>query len=406
MQKEGHRVKEKYLRHPMQTAKAAKAALMLRFSVWKFARHGKRRFRSDPRYDLQNVTEGFRPRLNDSKDDAILKRISVAYCAAARQQESAPLLYAATERRQRLRQGSLAPFIAALLAQDVDALGRMYRNFYRDACSTGIVGLPSGISEPYFGGTIKDMYRHFYLSHVLYRLDYWKSQTNGRFTVQELRGPGVGNPFGLVIDGTHISVGSEYSHYCAQRVAGELEPGSATIAEIGGGFGGMAYYLLRDRQNTTYIDFDAPESVALASYYLMKAFPALRFFLYGEGTLTQDAIAQADVVMLPTFALATMPAASADLTFTSYGMAELSSAAMAEYLKEICRITREGLLLIGNQRVGEMVSETIRTDHDPFKLTNTCLSGWHSHKVSGAGVGGAAGRAASTAFEQSYSRSS
>ena len=168
----------------------------------------------------------------------------------------------------------------------------------------------------------------------------------------------------------------------------------------------MAYYLLRDRQNTTYIDFDAPESVALASYYLMKAFPALRFFLYGEGTLTQDAIAQADVVMLPTFALATMPAASADLTFTSYGMAELSSATMVEYLKEICRITRKGLLLIGNQRVAEMVSETIRTDHDPFKLTNTYLSGWHSHKVSGAGVGGAAGRAASTAFEQSYSRSS
>jgi len=399
-------VKRKYLRHPMETAKAAKATFTMRFNVWSFARHGKRRFQGDPRYDLQNVTDGFRSRLDDSKDDAILKRISAAYCAAARQEKSAPLTYAATERRQRLRQGNLAPVIGALLAQNVDALRRMYRNFYRDACSSGIVGLPGGLSKAYFGGTIRDMYRHFYLSHVLYRLDYWKSLTNGRFTVQELRGPEVGNPFGLVINGTHISVGSEYAHYCAQRVAGELKPGSATVAEIGGGFGGMAYYLLRDRQNTTYLDFDVPESIALASYYLMKAFPTLRFFLYGEGTLTHDAIAQADVVMLPTFALSTMPAASADLTFSSHGMAELSSAAMVEYLKEICRMTRKGLLLIGNQRVGEMVSEIVRADHWPFSLTNTSLSGWHSHKVSGAGVGGAAGRAASTAFEQSYSRSS
>jgi hypothetical protein len=94
--------------------------------------------------------------------------------------------------------------------------------------------------------------------------------------------PGVGNPFGVVIDDTHISVGSEYAHYCAQRIIGLQPMDETNILEILTGFGGMAYYLLRDLSKTSYIGFDFPENIALTSYYLMKAFPQLNFALYGK----------------------------------------------------------------------------------------------------------------------------
>lgn len=398
-------VKLKYLRHPIQTANTAKALLASRLSMWKFASHGEQRFRGDPRYDLQNVTDGFTSRIDDACDDAeLLGRICTAYIRTVKEQQFAPDTYKASEWWQQVRQRSLEPVTRALLTRDIDALRRMYRNFFRDPCSSGLLGAPYGMSKAYFGGTIKDVHRRFYLSHVLYRFDYWMAQTGGRFALRDLGGPGIGNPFGVSIEGTHISVGSEYAHYCAYRIGSLRDSHTATVAEIGGGFGGMAYYLLRDRAGVTYLDFDVPESIALASYYLSKAFPQLKFLLYGEKELTKEAIAQADVVLMPVFEMPTMPAQSVDVTFSSHAMSDISSGALVEYLNHIDRMTRECFLYIGNTRASESILDLISRRYDSFELADTRSSGWHSHKVSGAGVGGAAGLAASTMSEQRYMR--
>jgi hypothetical protein len=258
------------------------------------------------------------------------------------------------------------------------------------------------MAKEYFGGQIKDIHRRFYLSHVLCRYDYWMEQTNGRSTLHDLKGPGVGNPFGVVIDGTHISVESEYAHSCAQQIRSLLGAENPIVAEIGGGFGGMAYYLLRDLQGVTYLDFDVPESIALATYYLMKSFPTLKFLLYGEEDLST--IAQADVVLLPVFELAKMPSQSVDLTFSSHAMSDVSPKAMTEYLRNIDRMTRDCFFYMGKQRGSEAIEALIKKDHMSFELTETHTSGWHSHTVSGVGVGGA-GLADSTILEQRYTRS-
>jgi hypothetical protein len=398
-------VKLKYLRHPLQTASAAKAMFAARLSMRKFAAHGEHRFRGDARYDLQHVTDGFLSRIDEMSDDTeLLERICTAYIRAVKQQRFAPETYKATEWWQQVRQRSLGPVTQALLTRDIDALRRMYRNFFRDPCSSGLLGAPYGMSKAYFGGKIKDVHRRFYLSHVLYRFDYWMAQTGGCFVLRDLAGPGIGNPFGVLIEGTHISVGSEYAHYCAHRVDSLLVPENATVAEIGGGFGGMAYYLLRDRARVTYLDFDIPESIALTSYYLLKAFPQLTFLLYGEEELTKEAIAQADVVLMPVFELATMPPGSVDVTFSSHAMSDISSGALVEYLNNIDRMTRDCLIYIGNSRASETISDLVSQRYGSFELTETRSSGWQSHKISGAGVGGAAGLAASTMLEQCYRR--
>jgi putative sugar O-methyltransferase len=397
-------LKLKYLRHPLRTAKTAKGLFAARWSMWRFASYGERRFRGDARFDLNSVTKGFQSRIDSSSDDTeILKRICAAYIKATEQQGSTSEAYHATEWWQAVRQRSLGPVVQALVTKDIESLRRMYRNFYRDACSTGLLSAPYGMAKEYFGGQMKDVHRRFYLSHVLCRFDYWMEQTKGRFTLHDLKGPGVGNPFGVVIEGTHVSVGSEYSHSCAQQISSQLGAKNPVVAEVGGGFGGMAYYLLRDLPGVTYFDFDVPESIALATYYLMKSFPNLKFLLYGEEDL--GAIARADVVLLPVFELARMPAQSVDLTFSSHAMSDLSPGVMAEYLRNIDRMTRDSFFYMGRQRGSEAIEALIKKEHTSFELAETHTSGWHSHKVSGAGVGGAAGLMDSTILEQRYTRS-
>jgi putative sugar O-methyltransferase len=398
-------VKPKYLLHPIQTAKKAKALFTIWLGMWKFANHGDLRFKGDHRYDLQNVTDGFASRIDTTDDDTeLLERICAAYRKANERQQSAPVAYRPTHRWEQVREQSLGPVVQALLTRDIPALRAMYRNFFRDACSSGLLGAPFGLAKAYFGGNIKDLHRRFYLSHALYRYDYWKEQTEDRFPLRDLYGPGIGNPFGVQIDGTHIHVGAEYAHYCAHRIGSMIPNGPATVAEIGGGYGSMAYYLLRDRPDLTYIDFDVPESIALSSYYLLKAFPNLRFLLYGEEEMTSQVIARADVVLMPASEIAAMPAASIDVSFSSHAMSDLSVEAMEVYLNNIDRITRDNFFCIGKQQSSEVISDLIAREHRSFQLAETRSSGWHSHKISGAGVGGAAGLAASAMFEQRYRR--
>jgi hypothetical protein len=394
--------------HPLSSARKAKSWFAAHVHMWKFGNHGRRLFKKDSRYDLQNVTAGFANRNDEASDDTpLLERICAAYNKSENEPRSVASAYLASESVQRLRQGRLSPSIRMLIEHDTVSLGAMYRNFYRDPCSAGLLAAPQGMSNAYFGPQIKDIYRHFYLSHVLYRLDYWKYLTGDLFSLKELAGPGIGNPFGVVIDGTHIAVGAEYSHYCAQRVASLVDrfgiPHS-TVTEIGGGFGAIAYYLLRDHRSLTYFNFDVPERIALSSYHLMKAFPHLTFLLYGEKPLTQDSLSEVDVALLPISALAAMQNASVDITFSSNGVSTLSAGATTECLQRIAAITRQSVLYIGNQASSELIGKGLGEGTSALTLTDTRTSGWHSHKISGAGVGGAAALANSALIEQTFSR--
>ena len=400
-------MKLKYLRHPIRTANAATSMLEMRLNMWRFAAHGARRFRSDARYDLQNVTDGFVSRIDDSQNDGeLLERICTAYINAMEQQQFAPETYRATEWWEQVRRRSLGPVTRALLTRDIETLRKMYQNFFRDPCSAGLLGVPYGMSNAYFGRTIRDAHRSFYLTDALYRIDYWMTQTDNRFELRDLAGPEIGNPFGVLLNGTFVRVGADYAHYCAYRIGSLLDSEKATVAEIGGGFGGMAFYLLRDQARVTYLNFDVPESIALSSYYLLRAFPQLKFLLFGEQKLTKEAVERADVMLMPVFELATIPEGSIDVTFSSHAMSDLSYGAMTEYFNNIAGTTRGSFLHIGNDQASKSISAIVRGSNRPFRLVEMRSSDWHSHKISGVGVGGAVGLAGSTMFERHYVRTS
>lgn len=376
-------LKLKHFHHPIRTSRNAKALIAAQLEMWRFAGKGERHFGGDPHYDLQSVTDGFTPRVDDGSDDtALLKRICAAYILAIEQQERAPQAYAASKWWREVTGRSLAPVTRALRSRDVDALRAAYRSFFRDPCSSGLIGVPYGMSDAYFGKNMRNIHRRYYLGDVLYQLDYWAGVTDRQFELTDLASPNIGNPFGVVIEGTLVEAGAPYRHYCAQRIFGLLASEATVIAEIGGGFGGMAYYFLRDHPEMKYLDFDVPESVALASYYLMKSFPQLRFSLYAEEESPEQAIAHSDVALLPVFEMQRMATECVDLTFSSHAVSDLSCGALADYLKHIARMTRLCFLYVGIECAHAPVSSLISQCSPSFKLVEMRPSGWHNHKTS------------------------
>jgi putative sugar O-methyltransferase len=340
------RVRLRHFLHPQRTIGRAGELVRERLERRRFAKRGRRQFIGDARYDLKAVSEGFADRIEtEVEDTAILERICSAYQRAHSEEKLAPEAYRPTGWWEMQRHGSLQPVMHALANGDVETLGLMYRNFYRDACSAGLI-LVQSLAKEYFGGRMTDQHRRYVLADALYRVDHWKKMTAGAYAVRELAGPLVGNPFGVVIDGTLVRAGAEYQHFCATRVAGMLTREDGTVAEIGGGYGGMAYYLLRERRALRYVGFDVAESVALTSYYLMRSFPERRFLLYGETQLNEESLANADVVLLPVFALPRM-ALRAEITFSSHAMSDLSEAAQEEYSARVSAIASGRLLCVG-----------------------------------------------------------
>src|SRR5262249_15885525 len=146
----------------------------------------------------------------------------------------------------------LGPVMRALAEGDIESLRIMYRNFFRDPCGAGLIRLPPSMNGAFSGRPLTERDKQFILIDTIHQQDAWKQRTEGRFLPVDLRVPGIGNPFGVVIDGVFLRPGAEGQHFYAQQTIGLLAGSeAAVIAEIGGGFGGMAYYLLRDCPNAT-----------------------------------------------------------------------------------------------------------------------------------------------------------
>jgi putative sugar O-methyltransferase len=370
----------KHLLHPLRTINVAKTMIAMRFEMHAVAHDADERFADDPRYKLENVTAGFANRQDEDGDDAaLLNRICAAYKATIQHPESARPTYRATGWWQQVRDRSLGPVRQALQTHDIAALRSMYSNFFRDPCSTGLTAVPYGMIDVYFGGRMTDLHRRVYLADALYGLDHWKQATARRFNLRDLAIPQIGNPFGVCLEGTLVSARAEFQHHCANKIISLLESRLSTVVEIGGGFGGMAYYLLRDEPEIKYINFDVPESIALASYYLMKALPHKKFLLFGETPLIEEAIADADVVLMPLFEMEHLQTASADVTFSSHAMTDVQAGELTSYLQTIHRVTRNRFLFIGAVPLPSMPG-LIGNDGDPFQLEEQCHARWKSHR--------------------------
>jgi putative sugar O-methyltransferase len=339
---------------------------------------GKQRFGNDPNFRPDLVPGYFVPRLVEGRDDlVILKRIIAAYKKAKVRQKSAGEAFNVSNEWLSVYERNLGLVMKSLLSENVAELQRMYQNFFRDPCSTGLVGLPINIPNLLSGGAIKQKFREYILCDVLHRYDLWKKRTGNKYTAAALSAPMVGNPYGYTMDGVFIRAGGDYHHYYAHAVA-ELVGSSEKrlVVELGGGFGGLAYYLVRDNPHVTYVDFDLPEATALASYYLMRSLPNVPIRLYGEAELSAEALATPGFVMMPSFEIIKMPSKSAAVSFNSYSLAEMSPATIHIYLDQVTRITSGYFLHVNHNRNAVLSADKFGIEERGFKLVNRELAGW------------------------------
>jgi hypothetical protein len=153
------------------------------------------------------------------------------------------------------------------------------------------------------------------------------------------------------------------------------------VAEIGGGFGGMACFLMRDRPGVTYLNFDLPETIALASYYLLSAFPDAKATLYGEAELGEETVRNSRFILMPGFAMPQLPADSVDVAFNARILSDLSASSLREYLVEITRTTRSYFLHL-NRKEGSLAAHAWLAANAPcFKLIEKRVSEWNDART-------------------------
>jgi len=357
-------VKGRHLRHPLRAFRAAGFLLRLHGEAVLRCLEGWLRYRVDPRFQLEAVRKGFQDRRTSGADAETLHRICRAYRSAiALPQQNG---YEATGWWSALRQSSLRRVLIALETGDVRALGQMYENFFRDSCSDGLVGKPLLLVSRLSMG-LRRIHQGAHLTESLCRIERWRSLTSESYDFADLRGPEIGNPFGIMLEGSLIAHGAEHSHYGARRIIELTQHPDAVVIEIGGGYGRMAYYLLRDSPRLRYWNFDLPESLALAAYYLIQSFPERRTLLHGESVATDPGDDQ-NVVLLPISQLSSMPVDCADIVFSAHSMSDLSEDATRIYLQQVQRLTRNYFLYQGMTAAAARLEKMIAHEYRAFAL--------------------------------------
>ncbi|MBF0523734.1 MAG: putative sugar O-methyltransferase [Deltaproteobacteria bacterium] len=209
--------------------------------------------------------------------------------------------------------------------------------------------LRNSLTESIFGG--KAAFTGFSLTSYQAKLDElkeyyqtWAYTINEEADITEVGLPPIGNPYGLKIAEAIVHENSFCNHYravLATRLIGTKE--RPVTAEIGGGVGLFGYYLLKRHPNMVYLDFDLPENLMIASYYLSMAFPQKRILYYSGNDikLDQDTLAGYDIILMPNFMLPRLADLTVDFFLNTISFSEMEYDTIAEYLSQIGRTCRE-----------------------------------------------------------------
>lgn len=235
-------------------------------------------------------------------------------------------------------------YIQALRCRDVFTLAKLFRNFFRNH---GVISILKGnLIEHVLSAKkiLSDTAKKELTYQILRDLKTWRSQFPNR-AITELSLSGVGNPFGCEVDGTILTGSSCSLDYYAYRI-NELLSGvpNPLVAEIGGGFGGLLYYLMKLNSTVKCVNFDLPIVLVIAQYYLMMSYPGKRFLLYDEARNLKKICfsewANNDVILLPNFSLPLLDTYSIDVFFNIHSLSEMNYQTMEEYIKQIRRVTK------------------------------------------------------------------
>jgi hypothetical protein len=202
--------------------------------------------------------------------------------------------------------------------------------------------------------------------------------------------PAIGNAWGYVIDKQLVMPGACRHNYFAHQARALLSdvPGAPVVAEIGGGFGGFAYFLLSTPGRYRYVDFDLPEILLVQQYYLLSAFPEKKFLLYGEQQVEFGRDLESnDVMLMPNFELPNLPDNSVDFFINTGSLSEMDYATVEEYIAQITRTCRLYLFHDNSDRAVPKGGGHIEVPSSRFPIPEKTLKRIYKAKSPWVGLG-------------------
>jgi len=206
-------------------------------------------------------------------DDKSLQRIFDAYIKSKDDQVDQPIPYQIGGEWKHLIAYSYQELSAHIVSGNIAEARIILSNFAKDKVSLGLSAC-GNIKKNYF--IHLKMLNDYNKSYPL-----WKSLTG--LTNDCMLYPKIGNLHGLSHGKEIVSPTSFRASYFANRINELLFKkavnSSITIAEIGGGYGGLAYFLFKNYPsfNCKYYNLDIPESNLLITFFLMSSFPEKHF---------------------------------------------------------------------------------------------------------------------------------
>jgi hypothetical protein len=310
-------------------------------------------------YNLSALEAGLRYNkvtLNNSHDDTqLLKRIQQFYLSIKSCQKQQPEIYQpAGEWSEHLKQRMQC--YQAFYENTTDKLGQLLSNFWRNELGV-LVKQYAGFQQLQECPKLREDYTKL----MAHDLMIWSNLFN--LDVSVLKIPEVGNPWGYLWSGTLIGSKNLRYHALATQVQGLVEDiKQPVVAEIGAGYCGMAYYLMRGGDNRKYINFDLPETLVVGAYYLSKSLPHRKIYLHNGGEIDwQKILRDFDIILLPNWMLQALPNSSVDVFINTFSLSEMSYPVIKHYLERItasCRyyflhnnMDRKGVVEAGFERV-------------------------------------------------------
>lgn len=182
-----------------------------------------------------------------------------------------------------------------------------------------------------------------YLKNVIFfnNLKNWQWIYNSRKPISCLSYPTHGNQSGAYINESFVGVGSFFNEIYGTILSGLLDDVERpVVADLGAGYGKLAYFTLRDMNNSCFVDFDLPETLCLAAYYLMKTWPKKKVLLYGEEEYSEKSHGKYELIFMPSYEIENIGQSSIDLFINKNSLGEMTREAAINYVHYIMSSTK------------------------------------------------------------------
>ena len=336
---------------------------IVKYRKFKILRHVKPGF-ADHRQKISTTGEQY---------STIFKRLADAFDQSKKNQKAVAKPYQISPLWQKILDERFEDLTTTIRNKDFSKLQTLLENFHREKFAIG----SGGGADDYFSLKKISLYKYQFVNTWLKYYDIYKNLVGNS---PELSYALWGNPVGLYHNNQVIPIEAIRFHYYATEILSLLQNVEhPVISEIGGGLGGQAFKLLSNsNKKMTYILFDIPEMLILASYFLMASFPEKKILLYEEDKLDSSSIEKYDIIIMPNFMLPYLDDKSVDLFFNANSFSEMVSTTVKEYLNQIERICKKYLMHINHdakfkwsdedgKEIGNMPGSQIIPDPEKFK---------------------------------------